>query len=95
MPRKPRQLRRSRVRHIRIDGDLDQIRPKNVAARLEEDGERRKDGLKLVGPQISQQATHQPAVVGLADDIVVLRRLFRRLFLGILRFFLIGHLLLF
>ena len=39
MAGEPGELRGRRVRHVGVDGDLDQVRSHDVAAGLEDDGE--------------------------------------------------------
>ena len=52
---------------------------------------RRQRRLQLIRPQIRQQPPHQPAVIGLPDDVVIVRRLLGSVFLWIFRFFLVSH----
>ena len=75
MAGEPGELLRRRVRHVGVDGDLDQIGADDVAAGLEDDGDGRECGLQLVRAEVGQQTTHEAAVVGLADDVVILQRL--------------------
>ena len=82
MAGKPGELRRRRVRHVGIDGDLDEVGSHHVAAGFEDDGERRERRLQLVGTEIGQQTAHEAAVVDFAGDVIVLRGFFRGLLLG-------------
>ena len=88
----PGELLRRRVRHVGIDGNLDQIRPDNIGAGLEDDGYGRNGSLEFVWPQIGQQTAHEAAVVGFAHDLVIVRCLLRRFFLRLSLFLSLGHL---
>ena len=68
-------------RHVGVDGDLDEVGADDVGGGLEDDGEGGEGGLELVGAQIGEQTAHQAAVVGFADDVVILRCLLSRLVL--------------
>ncbi len=91
MAGKPGEMCRRLARHVDVDGDPDQKRTHHVAAGFEDDGDGARCGLQLVGTQIGKQAAHQASVVGLAGDLVVLRRLLRGFFLRILRFPIVCH----
>ncbi len=88
----PGEFFRRRVRHVGIDGDLDEIGADDIGAGLEDDGDGGEGRLNLVGPQIGQQAAHEAAVVGFADDVVILRCLLRGFFLRLSGFVFVGHL---
>ncbi len=57
--------------HVAIHGDLGQVGAEHIRSGLEQDRHQRNDRLQLVGPQVGQQSAHQPAVISLADNIVV------------------------
>ena len=94
MAGEPGELRGRRVRHVGVDGDLDEVRPHDVAAGLEDDGERGENRLQLVGAEIGQQPAHEAPVVDFACDVVVLRGFLRGLLVRVLRFPFVCHVLL-
>ena len=51
---------------ILVDGDFGEVRPQNVGARLQHDGDQRHRDLPAIRVQIGEQALHQPGVVCLA-----------------------------
>ena len=82
LSRRVNQLRCSFGRSVmyRSTATMVRIGAENVQSRLEQDGDKGNDGLPLVGPKVGDQTTHQAAVIGLSDNIIV--------FLGfLLRFF--------
>ena len=88
----PGEFLRRRVGHVGVDGDLDEIGADDVGSGLEDDGDGGEDRLQLVGAKVGQQAAHESAVVGLADDIVVVRRLLCGFLVRLFGFLLVCHL---
>ncbi len=87
----PGELGRRRIGHVGVDRDLDQVGTHHVGGSFEKDGESGEPSLQFVRFEIGQETAHQAPVVGLAGDFIVLRWLFRGLFLGILRFLVVCH----
>ncbi len=56
--------------HVAVDGDLGEVGAEDVRERLEDDGGEGDAGLPLVGAQVLEQAAHEPAVIGFANDVV-------------------------
>ena len=54
-----------------IDGQLDQVRLRELRRRAGDDGDERDADLAPVRPQVRQQPAHQTRVVRLAEDFVV------------------------
>ncbi len=84
-------LRWRGVGQVGVDGDLDEVGAEDVGGGLDEDGDGGEAGLELVGAEVGEEAAHEARVVGLADDFVVRRRLFRGLFLSVFRFLFVCH----
>ena len=57
---------------IAIDGDLCDVRPEQLAARLQHQKKERDREQLPVRPQITQNARHQAGVVSLTEDLVFL-----------------------
>ncbi len=68
----PGELVEGNSRHVAVDGDLDQEGPEDVGAGLEQDGEGGEGGLELIRGEVGQEPAHEAAVVGLADDVIVI-----------------------
>ena len=56
------------VRDVAIDRQLHQVRLGELKHRARDDRRQRQRNLRLVGPQVGQQPTHQPGVVGFTED---------------------------
>ncbi len=57
---------------VRVDDQLGQVRRGQLQHRVRDDGRKRHQHRSPVRPQITQQPPHETAVVGFADDVVVL-----------------------
>ena len=58
-------------RDVPIDRDLDQVRLRQRRAGADQNGDKRHRHLSPVGHQVGEQPTHQPRVVGFAENLVV------------------------
>ena len=71
-PARPRRRVERRPRgHVAIHGNFGEIRAEHVCPGLEQDRHQRNSRLQFVGPKVRQKPAHQPAVVCLADNVVV------------------------
>ena len=59
---------------VLVDGDLDQIRRRELRHRVADQRQQRTGHVPLVRTQVPQQAAHEPRVVGLAEDFFFVER---------------------
>ena len=62
------------LRDVLVDGDLDEIRRRQLGHRVADERQERTGDVPLVRTQVRQQAAHQPRVVGLAEDFFFVER---------------------
>ncbi len=56
-------------RQVLVHGDLGEVGADHVGGGFQHDGRQRKRHLPFVRPQVAQQPLHQPAVIGLSQDL--------------------------
>ena len=94
MAGEPAEFFTGRRGEVGVDGDFDEVGTEDVAGGLNEDGDRGDAGLELVGLQVGEETSHEAAIVGFTDDIVVDTRALRCGLLCLFRLFLfVGHLI--
>ena len=70
-PGQRRRMGRRPRGHVAIHSDFGQVGAEHIRAGLEQDRHQRNNRLQLVGPKVGQQSPHQPAVISLAHNVVV------------------------